>query len=287
MLNRGYLPLARKGVWGPTLAGLLLAGCMTSQQVVPVSYTPGTAKPSADRVGDYESAVQAIAYVMVEELKLPAIDTVVIIYPSLHAYEAGFVAELGSTPSQAAAKTHTLAIANCKHKKVLANGHGLSRHPWRARVKTLAHEMTHITQYALGNSRCGSPHSWLSEGVANWVAYTVLESLRLDSFAKGKDAFLDNLSKVKSYQTIPSLSQISSSSDWDYLVRSLGIEATYAQAFLAVDFLIEQKGLPAAIEYFSFFGQANNRAANFARAFGEELSVFERKFSAHLQKLLM
>jgi hypothetical protein len=66
----------------------------------------------------------------------------------------------------------------------------------------------------------------------------------------------------------------------------LGPGATYNQAFLAVDFLIEQKGLPAVVEYFRLFGKLDNRERNFTRAFHEPLAEFDDKFSRHLQILL-
>ncbi|HEY2989930.1 MAG TPA: hypothetical protein VGL11_19585 [Candidatus Binatia bacterium] len=265
---------------------VLLAGCTITQQVIPVSYEPATVRPSADR-HDYQNAAKAIAYVMVEELKLPRVEAVLIIYPTRAEYESGFVAEVGSTPSQAAGRTHFLAMANCKYKKVLVNGQSLSRLPWSSRVKTLAHELTHIAQYSLGNSRCSSPHSWLSEGFANWAAFKVVESLGLDTFAKERETFVESVYKLKSNRTLPALSQMAVSSDWEYLAKSLGADATYAQSFLAVDFLIEKKSLPAVIEYFSLFARSNNRNVNFMTAFGEDVSVFEQEFGAHLQKLLI
>jgi hypothetical protein len=283
MLRAGLSGIYGCGL-GCGLAAILVAGCLTSRQIIPVSYAPGGAQPSAGR-HDYEAATKAIARVMVEELKLPPIETVLIVYPSLPEYESGIATELGSTPEHAAGRTHTVALAHCKYKKVLVNGHGLSRQPWSGRVKILAHEMTHITQFALANSRCAPAHPWLSEGFANWVAYKVLEALKLDSFAGGKETFLASVGRFKSSQTLPLLSQMSSSADWEYLVRSLGTDATYAQAFLAVDFLIERKGFPAVIKYFGMFDRASDLRSNFTAAFGEDVSRFEQAFRAHLQKL--
>jgi len=183
--------------------------------------------------------------------------------------------------------THFPAIANCKNKKILVNAHGLARTPWSGRIKLLAHEVTHIVQYQLADSRCGSPHRWTTEGFADWVALKVLEGLKIDSFAKAKEKSLERLGSFKSSRTLPLLSQISSAADWEYLVKSLGNEATYGQAFLAVDFLIERKGLPTVLEYFKLFGRSNNRQSNFATVFGESVSTFEREFSGQLEKLLI
>lgn len=61
---------------------------------------------------------------------------------------------------------------------------------------------------------------------------------------------------------------------------------TYGQAFLAVDFLIQRKGLPAVVEYCRRLGQSEDRLANLEAAFGQELSAFERECTTYLQSLL-
>lgn len=53
-----------------------------------------------------------------------------------------------------------------------------------------------------------------------------------------------------------------------------------------MDLLVEQKGLPAVIEYFRLFKKLKNRNRNFVIAFGEPLPVFEEKFNAHLHDLI-
>jgi hypothetical protein len=60
--------------------------------------------------------------------------------------------------------------------------------------------------------------------------------------------------------------------DWITWSRPLRRASTYGQAFIAVDFLIEEKGLPAVIEYFRLIAKTINRERNFVVAFGESLA---------------
>jgi hypothetical protein len=91
--------------------------------------------------------------------------------------------------------------------------------------------------------------------------------------------------KARVDQTFPTLTQLVTGEEWITWLRTLGHAATYGQAFLAVDLLVEQKGLPAVVEYFRLFGKLNNRERNFATAFEEPVTKFEDKFTEHLMTL--
>ena len=60
----------------------------------------------------------------------------------------------------------------------------------------------------------------------------------------------------------------------------------YAQAFLATDLLIEQRGLSAVIDYFRRVPNATDLMQNFQAAFGVELATFQHEFTAYLESLL-
>jgi len=279
--NKGGV-LARLGA---LCAAVFLTSC-AEREVIRIPEVTGTAKPFANRINDYADAAKTIAYFMLQELKLPAIETEMIVYPSLVQFEAGLVTELGLTPGAAAAQADALALANCKHRKVVANGYNLSRVPWMSRFKTLAHEMTHIVQFHLGDWTCSSPHRWIVEGMADWVAFKVVDALKLATFAKQKEHSGEQVARFQYGRKLPTLSQISTSGEWEQWMRTLGHEATYGQAFLAVDLLIERKGLDDVIEYFKRFSRSNNRQSHFSGAFGDDLPAFEREFGAQLKKLL-
>jgi len=263
---------------------VIIAGC-AGQQVLPISYTTGAPAPHLRRSSDYGDTATAIAFAMVEELKLPKFETVLYIYPSLSDYKAGFVNELQGSPEQASASSDSVAISNCQYKKILVNGHWFSRVPWTAKVKTLAHEMTHVTQFALGKWSCREAHAWITEGYANWLAYRILDKLSVDNFASARGEYLKAVAEFKSFRTLPSLAAISHYPDWDYTTRSMGYEATYSQAFLAVEYLIERNGLEGIVKYLSLFEDSEDAEANFKTAFGAEFSTFEADFNAYFLKL--
>jgi len=79
---------------------------------------------------------------------------------------------------------------------------------------------------------------------------------------------------------------LATGSEFHTWARTLGLEATYGQALIAVDYLIEQKGLAAVLEYFRLFKKSNNREQNFLTAFGESPAAFDEKFSRRMAVLL-
>lgn len=289
--------------------GALLAGCASAPRVVQIPTVVEPVRPAIGLTSDYPETLAAIVSVMTRDLKLPAAEGIVTFYPNSVALESAlmveyekdfgqlekqleptekehFLATKAETIALAARQRATTAIAVGMHKRVLVNELIFFRYPWSERVRVLAHELTHTVQRALVNGRVINADLWLVEGSAEWVAAKVLDALNIETFAKGREGNIDVVAKARQYQTFPRLSQLAMGTEWQTWVGSLGREATYNQAFLAVDFLIEQKGFPAVVEYFRLFGKLNNREHNFARAFGEPLSDFEGKFSQHLQILL-
>lgn len=267
------------------VAGMLLAGCVSAPRVVPISVVPGTLKPSADRIDDYPDALAVIVSVFVDDMKFPRVEASLILYPNADTFKSGLVTELGYEQTLAA-QTASFAWGVGGHKKVLANESHLSRQGWPERIRFLAHELTHTIQYGLANGRRSTSDQWFREGFADWVSYRVLEALGLDTYARRRQTRIDQAWGARQRQTFPSLTEMVSFRDWTTLRITLGGEATYAQAFLAVDLLIERRGLPAVIKYFELFGRSNDRLANFEAAFGEGIAEYEREFSGYFDRLL-
>lgn len=267
------------------LVGVLLTGCVSAPRVIPISYAPGIQRPSTDRIADYPDAMAAILLVIVEELKFPRIEAALILYPNRYEFESGLVQEL-KMEQTLAAQTASFAWGVGSNKKVLVNELPLSKQGWPERIRFLAHEFTHTVQYALANGRRGNSDQWLREGLADWVSYKVVENLELNTYARRRKIRLEQVWRAKQHQTFPSLAQLVTFRDWVTWRNTLGSEATYAQAFLAVEYLIERKGLPALVRYFELFSRSNDRLINFMTAFDERLTVFDEEFGRHLQRLL-
>jgi hypothetical protein len=293
---------------------LIASGCASVQRTFPIPTAWEPAKPWGHQISDYPEALSAIVSVMTGDLGLPAVEGTVKLYSNSTALESALAVELErdfhemaeliekqlgpqakerfyatqeGTIALAARQTATTAVAVALHKRILVNESlFLRRYSWSERIRVLAHELTHIVEKAFVNGRVTTTDHWMMEGFADWVSYKVLESLGLDTFAKSRERSVDKILRARQYQTFPLLSQLAKRTDWKTWAGTLGQEATYGQGFMAVDFLIDQKGLPAVIEYFRLFGKVRDRDRNFATAFGEPLSSFEQKFSKHLEGLL-
>ena len=141
-------------------------------------------------------------------------------------------------------------------------------------------------EYTLVDGQPALWDRWLTEGFAEWVGYKVLDLLGTESFAKNQAQRLGLMRTAKSLQTFPALSQLATASEFHTWARTLGLEVTYGQSLIAVDYLIEQKGLAAVLEYFRFFRKSNDREQNFLTAFGESPAAFDAKFSRRMAVLL-
>lgn len=172
------------------------------------------------------------------------------------------------------------AVGN--YRKVMLDNSRVSKLHWNEWVKLLAHELTHSAERELINGRPSSADQWLREGFAEWVGYKVADKFGAENFSKSRQSVLDLIATARSYQTFPSLNQLARNTDWITWLRTLGRPGTYGQALIAVDILIEQKGVEAMVDYFRLFAKVNNREKNFSSAFGETLSVFDERFNKHL-----
>ena len=289
--------------------GIFLSGCASSPIVVQIPGVAEPVRPPLSRTSDYSQTLAAIVFVMTRDLKLPAADGIVTFYPNSMSLEAALVTEYKKDFEQlekqlspkererfqadkaesialAARQRATTAVAVGMYKRVLVNELVFLRYSWSERIRVLAHELTHTVQKNLVDGRLMSADLWLVEGFAEWVAYKVLDALSVESFAEGRQKAIDSTATARQYQTFPVLSQLVTGTDWQTWARTLGREATYNQAFLAVDLLIREKGLSPVVEYFRLFRRLNDRERNFTTAFGESVAAFEGEFNQHLQGVL-
>jgi hypothetical protein len=266
----------------PAVLASVLAGCAAAPRVIPISAS--AEQPLAMRIADYPEAFQAITAVLSQELKLPIPRAALYLYPDREAFERGLVTELHFEPAQAR-ESASFARGVGGPDKILANEAALVRVPWPARIQFLAHEFTHTIQYDLAKGRRSTSEQWLREGFADLVSYRVRDLLALDSFANLRERRLRQIRDVRDGSPFPLLSRLGTFPQWVALRSKQGAAATYGQAFLAVDLLVEQKGFPAAVEYFRLFARCDDRLANFRTAFGQELPAFEREFAAYFQRL--
>lgn len=283
----------------------ILPGCATAPQVFTISSSSDDVVPPQYENKDYTRTMAAIASAMSHGFKLPVVNVSVTVYQSQVSYELGVVAEavldrerlqqrVGSgvkLPPEAefVDTARRLAVSSAavgNYRKVLVNDSRVTKYSWHEWVKLLAHELTHSAERELTNGRPSSSEQWLREGFADWIGYSVADKFGAETFIKSRQRILDLIATARSYQTFPRLSQLARNADWTTWSRTLGRAGTYGQALLAVDVLIEEKGVEAMVEYFRLFGKVNNREKNFSTAFGETLSAFDERFNGHLGVLI-
>ena len=291
-------------VWS-VWCGIFIQACSTAPRVISIPAASGKPLPRLRIGGDYGEALGAMTTFMVQDLELPQVEGVVWLYPTRSSFESALAADyvndlkqvekqFGTKGKEAfeqtintrAAQTAASSIAVGKYRRVLVNEWYFMRTPWWESIRVLAHELTHTAQHELVDGQFIAADRWLVEGFAEWVSYKFLDAIGIDSFAKSRERNIDMIASAKQFQTFPSLTQMVSGADWQTWNRNLGYVATYSQAFVAVDFLVEKRGLPSVIEYFRLFTKLDNRERNFRTAFGESVSKFTEEVNAYVRELV-
>jgi Protein of unknown function (DUF1570) len=251
----------------------LAAACATARQPRIVSLPNPSVHPVSHIAHVFDNAVAAetIASIFQRDFGFDRFPVVFFFCDDRRALEAALL-ESGYEPTLARNTAQTMdAIGG--HRRVLVNALALTRQPWPGRVASLAHEMAHSLQYEWGGGRRGTSDQWLREGFAEWLSMQVMDRLRALPFQESRRQYRNAIQALKR-SDLPRLSQMVTFPEWVEINRR-GNRAAYAQAFVAVDFLIERHGLPKVVDYFRRFAESEDRAANFTAAFGEDLQAFE------------
>jgi hypothetical protein len=123
----------------------------------------------------------------------------------------------------------------------------------------------------------------MAEGMAEWVAFTVLERLGFDTLRSRRTharlAIREHPAVVEGQLDLQTLG-----TPRGFTARHLrqGSLLTYQLAFIMTDHLIARDGLEQVIEYFRAFSVTPDRHGNFRRAFGQTLVDFEQEVLARV-----
>jgi len=269
-------------VWA--LAGALVAsGCARGRTVLEVAIEPSAlAKPvNAHDFTTNETAVRGIAAIMTQELQLPVPETVTVyVYATRELFEEGLVRD-GSVSRRRAAELSEFAIGIGKRRQLLIND-GAVEVRGRDWLQLLAHELTHVAQIELARGE-GRYEQWIAEGMAEWVAFAVLERLGIEVLAErramARVAVRGHAPVVGRRLDLGSLGTPRGFTERHLAEGSL---PTYQLAFLMTDQLIEQHGLRTLVTYFRLCGSGLSRDESFRLAFGMTVRDFEVKVLDHL-----
>lgn len=274
------------GLLAPLMAIMLLlaaSACSVSGQRMAIDLTRPAASEIHDGV-DNETLMASVASV-VKNLSLPLNSPLhAYFYPSREAFEIGLLTDAKWAP-WAASNAAVYATGAGTYYGILIRADRFNIMPLASRVHLIAHELTHVSQFEMTGGRHTGSDQWLREGFGDWVAYWALDRLRLRSFTESRQRVLRSLQQHRSTDRFPSLGALATFRDFTTAVNQLGWLATYGQAFLATDWLIERAGQEATVDYFRRFGRSDDQEANFEAAFKLRFRDFEAEFRSRLAAL--
>jgi len=229
-----------------------------------------------------DEAVRGIAAIMAKGFGLPVPNHVVVhVYDGRRAFAQGLMRDARVSPVQAA-RLSDFAIGVGARGQVLLNDQPTDRTE-RERLRLIAHELTHVSQIELAGGE-GRGEQWLAEGMAEWVAFSTLERLGLDTVERRRQTALAGLrthtTLLQGGLDLEAHGAPQGFTTWHLREGSMPV---YQLAFLIADYLIERRGFDRTRAYFASFRRSANRRANFEAAFGRSLADFEVDALAHLK----
>ncbi len=143
--------------------------------------------------------------------------------------------------------------------RILVRSDWLASMTFAQRARLYAHELAHVAQVRLAAD--GEPSmNWIDEGHAEWVAFQVGDRLAHLSYAEARDRIRRRVrSSSLPRDRFPALSELETAEQWGRAVNQLGWIATYGQAFLAVDRLVERYSTERLRELFRRAGDSDSR----------------------------
>src|SRR5207249_896526 len=160
---------------------------------------------------------------------------------------------------------------------ILLRGDHLARMHLLARAGLFAHELAHVSQRKLADGGKAGAAMWILEGHADWVKFQVLELLGLRQYRESRDEVVRSSS--------PDLQVLTTSAGWVRSMNQLGDPATYGQAFLAVDWLIERYGSAKLLEFLGRFALQAEPREHWRTVFSIADRQFGDEFRSRLEGL--
>ncbi|HTO12889.1 MAG TPA: hypothetical protein VMQ51_15050 [Candidatus Binatia bacterium] len=262
------------------LATLLFVSACGAAPIAPVTVSltdGGLQVPPA-----YRADVEEIVTVMRERLALPVPERVsVFVYDSRASFREGLLDE-GYVAPDRVNEIASFAAGLARPGRVLLHARATrGRLEWR---RLIAHEMTHVVQFNLAGGD-GRADQWLAEGLAERLAFEVLEHLGVDSVADRRERALGGARRHPGFASGRlDLAALGSPREFTLRHQRDGSLETYQLSFLMADYLVERDGLPTVLEYFRNC-RVMERDRAFARTFGQPIQQFESEVLAYLRGL--
>lgn len=128
---------------------------------------------------------------------------------------------------------------------------------------------------------------WILEGFADYLAFRFIdEHSKYYCYKKGQylDIKQDALERCKKISSISLDELVEKDNGWRIMKTCGDPWAPFSYMFLAVDYLVEEKGLQALFHYFRLFSKCADSRSNFKRAFGFTFEEFLADCPAFLRE---
>jgi len=263
------------------------AGCGSGRIVLPFTIDPAVmiAPQDSSELASNGAAIRGIAAILVRDLKLPMPPAfTAYVYSGREGFERGLIVDGNVSPVRAA-ELSEFAVGIGKRRLLLLNDEGGTARG-REWFRLIAHELAHVSQIEMAQGE-GRAEQWLAEGMAEWVAFNVLERLGLDTVTHRRTlataGIRNHAALVAARLDLETLGN-----PRGFTVRHLreGSLPTYQLAFLMADYLITRDGFPRVVAYFRSFERKQDRHTNFRDTFGQSLELFELEVLGHLKGLV-
>jgi len=140
-----------------------------------------------------------------------------------------------------------------------------------------------VSQRKLREGGRGQPAQWVLEGHADWVKGQVLDLLGYRPYAESRDETVRSvLGSRTPISLFPDLRALATNARWTQSTNQLGAPATYGQAFLAVDWLVERYGSARLVEFLGRFALDADPRGHWGTVFPIPYRQFGDDFRARL-----
>jgi len=282
------MAFARRTWIATALAALALAGPAQSAAAPYREYEigfSGEASPLGKSPSEAE-LINAVAWIMSNKLGLPFPAGIkAYIYVNQATLVDGLIQIAGEKREEAWDKGR-FATGVATRVGIFLRGDHLAQMHLLGRAGLFAHELTHVSQRKLAEGGRGGAAQWILEGHADWIKVQVLDLLGFRPYRESQDEIVRSIIGSKMpVKFFPDLEALATNAGWASARNQLGAPATYGQAFLAVDWLIERYGSAKLLEFLGRFALQTEPREHWRTVFPISYRQFVDEFRARLEGL--
>lgn len=267
------------------LAAVACASLTTPHRVYEIRFQ-GETPPAIPANPSDPELIDAIAWLLMHKLELPLPETVkAYVYVNEATLVDGLIKIAGDKPGDAWDRGR-FAAGVATRQGLFLRGDYVARMHLVGRAGLFAHELAHVSQSKLREGGRGRAAQWLEEGHADWVKFQVLELLGYRPYAESRAEIVRSvLGSTTPITLFPDLRELASNVRWTRATNELGAAATYGQAFLAVDWLVERYGSAKLAEFFRRFALDSAPREHWGVVFPVPYRQFADEFRGRLDGL--